>query len=226
MSASNKIIAIDGPAGSGKSTTARLVAKKLGFIFLDTGAMYRAVTFFALENGIDLSDGDALEKLASNISIEFKEDAHGQRVLADGRDVTAEIRTHEVTSAVSQVSAHAGVRRYMVAKQKEIGSKYDIVAEGRDTTSVVFPNATLKIYLNASVEERAKRRVIDFEKMGKQTTVEEQIENIRSRDDYDSGREISPLTHTPDSILVDTTNLTIEEQVDKIIDLYREKISE
>jgi cytidylate kinase len=226
MSASNKIIAIDGPAGSGKSTTARLVAKKLGFIFLDTGAMYRAVTFLALEKGISLSDGDALEKLASSVNIEFKDDSHGQRVLADGRDVTAEIRTHEVTSAVSQVSAHAGVRRYMVAKQKEIGSKYDIVAEGRDTTSVVFPNATLKIYLNASVEERARRRVIDFEKTGKQTTIEEQIENIRSRDDYDSGREISPLTHTPDSILVDTTNLTIEEQVDKIINLYREKISE
>ncbi len=226
MLSSNKIIAIDGPAGSGKSTTARLVAKKLGFIFLDTGAMYRAVTFLALEKGIDLSDAEALEKLASMVAIEFKDDADGQRVFADGRDVSAEIRTHEVTSAVSQVSAHAGVRHYMVAKQKEIGSKYNIVAEGRDTTSVVFPEATLKVYLKATVEERARRRVLDFERMGKKTTVEEQAANIKARDNYDSGREISPLTQTPDSVLVDTTNLTIEEQVEKIISLYREKISE
>lgn len=226
MLSSNKIIAIDGPAGSGKSTTARLVAKKLGFIFLDTGAMYRAVTFLALEKGIDLSDAEALEKLASMVAIEFKDYADGQRVFADGRDVSAEIRTHEVTSAVSQVSAHAGVRHYMVAKQKEIGSKYNIVAEGRDTTSVVFPEATLKVYLKATVEERARRRVLDFERMGKKTTVEEQAANIKARDDYDSGREISPLTQTPDSVLVDTTNLTIEEQVEKIISLYREKISE
>ncbi|NIP42309.1 MAG: (d)CMP kinase [candidate division Zixibacteria bacterium] len=223
MSSSTKIIAIDGPAGSGKSTTARLVAKKLGFIFLDTGAMYRAVTLLALEKKVPLSDADALEDVAASVQIDFKDDEEGQKVFANGRDISSEIRSPEVTAAVSEVSAHAGVRRHMVAKQREIGKKYDIVAEGRDTTSVVFPNATLKIYLLASIEERARRRVIDFQRMGKVTTVQEQIKAIQARDEYDSDRQNSPLKQTSDSIPVDTTHLTIEDQVNEIINLFREK---
>ncbi|MBD3217176.1 MAG: (d)CMP kinase [candidate division Zixibacteria bacterium] len=226
MSSSTKIIAIDGPAGSGKSTTARKVADKLGFIFLDTGAMYRAVTFLALEKKIPLSDSEALQNLAASMQIEFSDDSEGQRVSVNSRDITSQIRTTEVTAAVSEVSAHAGVRRHMVAKQMEMGEKYDIVAEGRDTTSVVFPDATLKVYLVASIEERAKRRVIDFQRMGKITTVQEQIKAIQERDDYDSGREHSPLKMTDDSIQVDTTKLTIEGQVNKIIELFKEKIGE
>ncbi|HDS00464.1 MAG TPA: (d)CMP kinase [candidate division Zixibacteria bacterium] len=223
MSSSTKIIAIDGPAGSGKSTTARMVAKILGFTFLDTGAMYRAVTLFALEQKVPLLDAGALEQIASSIQIDFGENEDGQKVFADGRDITSDIRTAEVTDAVSEVSAHAGVRRHMVAKQREMGDKYNIVAEGRDTTSVVFPHATLKIYLLASIEERARRRVIDFQRMGKITTVQEQIKAIRARDEYDSRRQNSPLQQTRDSIAVDTTKLTIEDQVNKIISLFREK---
>jgi cytidylate kinase len=223
MSSPTKIIAVDGPAGSGKSTTARMVADKLGFVFLDTGAMYRAVTFLALEKKIALSDSAGLENLAESIRIEFFDGSEGQRVIANGRDVTSEIRTPEVTSAVSEVSAHAGVRKHMVAKQKAMGEKYNIVAEGRDTTSVVFPDATLKVYLVASIEERARRRVIDFQRLGKITTIQEQIKAIRARDDYDSGRANSPLTHTRDSVLVDTTNLTIGGQVNRIIALFKEK---
>ena len=223
MSSSTKIIAIDGPAGSGKSTTARLVAKKLGFIFLDTGAMYRAVTLLALEKKVPLSDADALEDIAASMQIDFKDDEEGQKVFANGKDISSEIRSPEVTAAVSEVSAHAGVRRHMVAKQREIGEKYDIVAEGRDTTSVVFPNATLKIFLLASIEERARRRVIDFQRMGKITTVQEQIKAIQDRDEYDSGRANSPLKQTSDSIQVDTTHLTIEGQVNEIISLFKEK---
>jgi len=225
MSNSFHIIAIDGPAGSGKSTTAGLVALKLGFIFLDTGAMYRAVTFLALESHINLSDAGSLTGIAQRIRIEFKDDLRGQKIFVDDRNLSVEIRTDEVTAAVSEVSAHAGVRKYMVAKQKEISTKNNIVAEGRDTTSVVFPNATLKIYLQASIEERARRRVFDFERIGRNTSIEEQIKKIKARDAYDSNREISPLTQTSDSIQVDTTGLTIEQQVDKIIELYREKIS-
>lgn len=219
------IIAIDGPAGSGKSTTSRLVAKRLGFVFLDTGAMYRAVTLLALEQGIPLSDGKRLEEIAAALSIRFEDGSDGQRVFADGRDITAEIRGADVTSAVSEVSAHSGVRKYMVALQKKIGNENNIVAEGRDTTSVVFPNATLKVYLDAALEERAKRRVMDFERMGKATTLERQINDLKARDEYDSGREISPLTLTKDSIVVDTTGLTIEGQVDRVVELYKERIS-
>lgn len=225
MNSSSHIIAIDGPAGSGKSTTARLVARKLGFIFLDTGAMYRTITLLALENKIALSDEAELTELSGNTKIEFRDEADGQKVFANGRDVSQAIRTNEVTSAVSEVSAHAGVREILVAKQMEIGANNNIVAEGRDTTSVVFPQATLKVYLIASIEARARRRILDFERMGKVTTLEEQIKKIEARDKYDSGRENSPLTQTLDSVLIDTSELTIEGQVDKIIQLYKEKIS-
>lgn len=219
------IIAIDGPAGSGKSTTARLVAKRLGFVFLDTGAMYRAVTLLALEWEIPLSDSKRLEEIAAALKIRFEDGSEGQRVFADGRDITHEIRSERVTSAVSEVSAYPGVRKHMVALQQQIGSENNIVAEGRDTTSVVFPEATLKVYLNATLEERAKRRVLDFEKMGKATGLEQQVNDLKARDEYDSGREVSPLKRTSDSIVVDTTGLTIEGQVDKVVTLYKERIS-
>ena len=225
MSTTTHVIAIDGPAGSGKSTTARFVARRLGFVFLDTGAMYRAVTLLALEQRIPLSDGDRLSKIAAALRIKFEDDAQGQRVFADGRDITLEIRTARVTMAVSEVSAHTGVREHMVAMQKQIGRDNNIVAEGRDTTSVVFSEATLKVYLNAALEERAKRRVLDFEKLGKQTTLEEQINDLKTRDEYDSGREISPLTHTPDSVLVDTSGMTIEQHVNALVELFKERIS-
>lgn len=221
MTEITEIIAIDGPSGSGKSTTARAVAKKLGFVFLDTGAMYRALTLLALENDIEPADEAKLSALAAKIDIKFADADDGQKVYVDGRDITDDIRTPEVTRAVSEVSAHPKVRELLVAMQKQVGQRQNIVAEGRDTTSVVFPDADLKIYLIASIEERARRRLKDFERMGKSTTLADQIRDIKRRDDYDSGRSASPLMKTSDSIEVDTTDMSIDQQVDRIVELFR-----
>ncbi len=224
MPSENHIIAIDGPAGSGKSTTARMVAEKLKFLFLDTGAMYRAVGLEAIRRGISLDNGAELEQLAAGLKIRFVEHPDGQRVYIGEDDITAEIRTPRASDAASRVSVHTGVRRHLVARQKQIGSENNIVAEGRDTTSVVFPNATLKVYLRASIIERARRRLKDLQKAGIESSLEEQMAEIKLRDERDSGREDSPLMVVPDAEVVDTTELTIEQQVDKIISLYKEKI--
>jgi len=216
-----KIIALDGPAGSGKSTTAKLLAQSLGYIYLDTGAMYRALTYFALEIGVPPADEVKLTTLAKNVSIEFKTEDDQNKIYINGEDVTTTIRTPEVTRAVSEVSAHKGVREAIVAQQKEIGKNGNIVAEGRDTTTVVFPHADLKIYLDASVEIRAQRRLLDMGKLGVSTTFEEQIEDIKRRDDFDSNRLHSPLQRAKDAYFVDTSNMTIEEQVEWIINLIK-----
>lgn len=217
-----KLIAIDGPAGAGKSTTAKRLAEQLGYVYLDTGAMYRAITWLALKRGIDPGDAEALAILAgtSPVSFETKKDG-GQRVYVDGVDVTDAIRTPEVTSRVSEVSAHPGVRKAMVVRQRQIGKKGSVVAEGRDTTTVVFPEADLKIYLDASIHERAQRRLLDMARMGISTSLEEQEKEIRQRDEYDSGRKHSPLTKARDAIMVNTTNMSIEQQVDHIVSLMR-----
>jgi len=216
------VIAIDGPAGSGKSTTAKLVAAKLGYQFLDTGAMYRAMTNFALTNGIAPSDSSKLERLAGSIPLKFETHEDVNRVFYNGEDVTEQIRTPEVNQHVSEVASHKGVRAAMVALQEELGKDGSIVAEGRDTTTVVFPHADLKIYLDASVEQRAQRRLLELVKNGVSTTLADQIADIKRRDDYDSGRAHSPLTRANDAIVVDTTDLTIEGQVDKIIEIFRD----
>ncbi len=208
-----KIIAIDGPAGSGKSTTAKLLAEKIGFTYLDTGAMYRAVTLFALRNGVHVDDARALEAIARKVDIELR----GNQVFLNGEDVSEAIRTPEVTKAVSPVSAHAGVREAMVFRQRQMAKEGKIVAEGRDTTSVVFPDADIKIYLDASLEARAQRRMLDFVRQGNSTSIEEQKALLAARDNYDSKRDNSPLKKTSDSIMLDTSNLTIEEQVDRIL---------
>ena len=216
-----KIIAIDGPAGSGKSTTAKLLAARLGYTYLDTGAMYRALTHYALENNIEISDDETLAKLAQILSIEFETHHDINRVFINGIDVTEPIRSPEVTKHVSEISAHKGVRKAMVAKQKKMGKKGSIVAEGRDTTTVVFPHADIKIYLTASVDERAQRRLIDITKMGISTNVEEQKTDIERRDNYDSNRKHSPLKQANDAFVVNTSDMTIEGQVDHIISLIR-----
>ncbi len=217
----NKVIAIDGPAGSGKSTTARIVAARLGYIYLDTGAMYRALTYFASTQGVEPSDGARLTALASGLSIEFETHEDINRVSINGQDVTNEIRSPEVTQQVSEVSAHKDVRKAMVAKQREIGRNGSIVAEGRDTTTVVFPDAHVKVYLEASVRARAQRRLIDLARMGVATSVEEQIAELQRRDAMDSGRKHSPLTKAKDAYVVDTTNCTIEEQVERVLSLLK-----
>ncbi len=216
-----KVIAIDGPAGSGKSTTAKIVAERLGYTYLDTGAMYRALTYYALENKINPADEKKLAEIAEQLPLEFRRKDGGNLVYLNGQDISSEIRTPEVTKNVSEVSAHLLVRKAMVAKQKEFGKNGSIVAEGRDTTTVVFPDADLKIYMDASVKERARRRLLDLSNMGIESNLSEQEQDINRRDKFDSGREHSPLFRAEDAVVIDTTNLTIEKQVDRIVELFQ-----
>ncbi len=216
-----KVIAIDGPAGSGKSTTAKIVAERLGYTYLDTGAMYRALTYYALENKINPADEKELAEIAEQLPLEFRRKDSGNLVFLNGQDISSQIRTPEVTKNVSEISAHFLVRQAMVAKQKEFGKNGSIVAEGRDTTTVVFPDADLKIYMDASVKERAKRRLLDLSNMGIESDLSEQERDINRRDKFDSQREHSPLTIAEDAVVIDTTNLTIEKQVDRIVELFQ-----
>jgi cytidylate kinase len=217
----DKVIAIDGPAGSGKSTTARILAARLGYRYLDTGAMYRALTWLALHNGIAPSDGEKLRVLAENVSIEFETHEDTNKVFINGQEVTDQIRTPVVTATVSEVSAHRGVRAAMVKKQQEMGKQGSIVAEGRDTTTIVFPGADVKVYLDADVKTRAERRLIDLARMGVTTTFDELVADIERRDAYDSGRKHSPLKKARDAYVVDTTHMTIDEQIERILALLK-----
>lgn len=210
------IIAIDGPAGSGKSTTAKLLAKKLGYLYIDTGAMYRAVTLFAIKNNI-LNDENKIIELASELDIELKLEDGITKVFVNGKDVSDEIRSLEVNQNVSPVSKIEGVRKILVEKQKQIGKNGGVVMEGRDITTVVFPNADVKVFLTASIDERARRRALEFAQKGQDVDIEKVKQNILERDRIDSSRSVSPLTKSPDAIEVDTSNLTIEEQVDLIL---------
>lgn len=216
-----KVIAIDGPAGSGKSTTAKILAARLGYQYLDTGAMYRALTWFAAHNGVAPGDADKLTRLAETVAIEFDTHEDVNRVYINGQEVTEEIRTPMVTQLVSEVSAHQGVRKAMVTKQQKMGAKGEIVAEGRDTTSVVFRDADVKVYLDCDVESRAQRRLIEMARAGVSTSLEEQIAEIERRDKFDSEREHSPLHRPKDAYLVNTTNTTIEEQVELVLELLK-----
>jgi cytidylate kinase len=218
---SGKVIAIDGPAGSGKSTTAKLLALRMGYVYLDTGAMYRAITLYALRNNVALNDAQVLTDAANKILIRFQAESSGNKVYLNDEDVTLAIRSQEVTASVSEVSAHPGVREAMVRQQRQIAKSGNIVAEGRDTTSVVFPKADIKIYLDASLKERARRRLLDFVRMNVDSSLDEQIHELTHRDAFDSNRKHSPLAKTGDSIVIDTTNLSVEEQVERIIKLVK-----
>ena len=218
------IIAIDGPAGSGKSSTAKAVAQKLEFQHLDTGAMYRVITLKALQEGVDFRDDAKMGDLARNTKIEFDGIIPNVRVIMDGRDVSKEIRSDEITKNVSDYCAVKIVRELLVEQQRKIAENGNWVAEGRDMGSVVFPKAELKIYMIANVETRAKRRQKDFEKLGVIKSVEELIADIETRDGKDSSRENSPLVKPEGAIEIDTSDLSFDEQVEKIVELARKKI--
>lgn len=213
------IIAIDGPAGSGKSTVAKAVAQRLGFRYLDTGAMYRAVAWRALEAGVALDDDEAVGAIARGERIEFSHapgDALPSRVSIDGIDVTSEIRTPEADRAVSPVSALPSVRAAMVAQQREIACEADTVVEGRDIGTVVFPDAALKVYLTASSGERARRRAIQNARAGLAAEEAAVHDAIKRRDALDSTRQHSPLCRAPDAVAIDTTSMTFAEVVDEV----------
>lgn len=216
------IIAIDGPAGSGKSTTAKLVAQKLNYLYIDTGAMYRAVTLFALRNAL-MGKNDEIIELAKQLDIVLNFIDGETRITVNGEDVSKEIRSFDVNSNVSEISAIEGVRKILVQKQQEMGKDGGVVMEGRDITTVVFPNADIKIFLTAGIDERAIRRTKEFSEKGTDVPLEKVKENLKTRDYIDSNREASPLTKTPDSIEVDTSNITIDQQVQIILDYAKEK---
>jgi CMP/dCMP kinase len=211
-------VAIDGPAGAGKSTLARRIADKLGYLYIDTGAMYRAVALWALRTGVALSDMHRLEQLANEAHIEFG--PGDRKVLLNGEDVSAPIRTAEVGAAASEVSRVPAVRRALVAKQREIGERASVVMEGRDIGSVVFPDATVKIFLDARPEVRAERR--STESALPAAVVAEQI---RERDQRDRTRAQSPLVQAPDAVYVDTSGLSIDEVEAALLKIIRDRTS-
>jgi cytidylate kinase len=226
------IVAIDGPAASGKSTVAKALAAHLGSRYLDTGAMYRAVAWRALDAGVALDDEAGLTRLADAATIAFEPTEGGiadrdgggathsvpppERVLIDGNDVTRAIRTPAVDDAVSPVAAAPGVRRAMVAAQRALAEDGDFVVEGRDIGTTVFPDADVKVFLTASSEERARRRTLDMEAGGQAVTAREVGERLERRDHYDSNRAASPLVRADDAVELDTTGLTVDEVVERI----------
>lgn len=218
-------IAIDGPAAAGKSTIAKKTAEKLGYTYIDTGAMYRALSYKALETGIHLDNGEALAELLGAMTIMLKQVGGKQTVLADNEDVTEAIRSQEVTNSVSKVAAHEAVRRLMVQKQQELAQDGGVVMDGRDIGTAVLPNATLKIFMTASVKERAERRFKENETRGIDTSLAALEAEIEARDQADSSRAVSPLKQADDAILLDTTAMTIEEVAAKIDRLAKERLA-
>lgn len=225
----DNIITIDGPAGSGKSTVAKILARELNLKYIDTGAMYRAITLLALQNNIDCKDEESILKLARNINLELDSNSVDESkyttVKIDGKDVTDEIRSREVGSAVSIVSKLSGVRKYLVSLQKKFIQGGNAVLEGRDTGSVVCPDAALKIYLTASLDERIKRRDLQIREKGQ--FLERNIirKEIMSRDRIDSSREDSPLIIPENGIIIDTSKLSVKGVVEKIKKLYFKKVN-
>lgn len=212
------IVAIDGPAGSGKGTIASILSKKLNLVNIDTGATYRCVALKALKNNLKVEDKDEIIKLSNNIDIKFD---LNNNVYLDGENVTKEIRSKDVTNIVSPISSIVEVRKNMVDLQRRLGNSNNVVMEGRDITTVVFPNADYKFYLDATLEERVNRRYKEYQEKNIDMSYDEIYENIKSRDYNDSHKEVGSLTRTDDQIYIDSTNLTIDEVVEKFIEVIK-----
>ena len=220
------IIAIDGPAATGKSTSAKLVSQKLGFTYLDTGAMYRCVTLLVLRNNVEINNQDHMASLLKNFQLYIKKNGKYHLFLLDGENVSKDIRSSDVTDNVSAVSALPVVRKKLVSIQRKIADDQDSVVEGRDIGTVVFPNADVKFFIVADTLVRAKRRQLDLKRLGEKKTIDSLIKEIRDRDNYDSQRKISPLTKAIDAIEVNTTNTTIDEQVNFMVNKVKLLIKE
>lgn len=220
MEKRNDIIAMDGPAGSGKSTVSAILAKDLGYLYFDTGVMYRAVTLYALQEGTDISDEVGVTRLAERAVIDVREasinDGRQYDVFLNNQDVTWKIREKEVEANVSPVSAYAGVRKAMTEQQRRIGLRGKVVMVGRDIGTVVLPEAGVKIYLDTTVEERARRRVLELEQRGTPLSYEEILANLKSRDEIDSNRKVAPLRAAEDAHRILTDGMSIQEVVNAI----------
>lgn len=218
------VVGIDGPAGTGKSTLTKLISKEMNLVNIDTGATYRCVALKAIKNNIKLAEKDKIINLLNDINIEFKNEDNIQKVYLDGEDVTERIRENDVNNIVSPVSSIKEVRFKLVDLQRKLAEGKNSIMEGRDITTYVFPNADVKIYLDASIEERAKRRYNQNLEKGIETSYEDVYENIRARDENDKAKEVGALKIAEDAIVIDTTNLTIEEVKNKIIKCIKEKM--
>lgn len=219
------IVGIDGPAGSGKGTVTKQVANRLGLINIDTGSTYRCVALETINQKVPLDDKEKIIEIAKTIKVGIQPLPEGDKVFLDGKEVTKEIRSKEVTQIVSQISSINEVRFQMVELQRKLAEGKNVIMEGRDICTYVFPNADVKIYLDASIEERAKRRYKEMQEKNIGMTYEEVIENIKKRDENDKAKEIGALKKAEDSIVVDTTSLTIEQVVEKIIEIIKNKNS-
>ena len=219
------IVAVDGTAGSGKGSITKIVAERLNLTAIDTGAMYRCVALAMLNQNIKLEETEKIAELLKNIKIEFIEDENSKKVFLNGNEVTLKIRSIEVTKYVSPVSAIGIVREHLVKLQREMAESIDVIMEGRDIGTNVFPNANVKIYLDATPEERTLRRVRQNKENGIESSYEEILKSVKERDYADSHRDIAPLIKAPDAIYIDSTEMTIEEVVETVIKIIEEKRS-
>ncbi len=217
-------VAIDGPAGAGKSTVARAAAQKLGYIYVDTGALYRAVGVYCLRKGIETTDADSVGTILNEITVELKFIDGVQHVFLNGDDVSTEIRLPEASMAASNVSAIPAVRAFLFDLQRDIAAKNNCIMDGRDIGTVVLPNAQVKIFLTADDTERAMRRYKELQEKGSSVTYQEVLDDLRVRDYNDSHREIAPLKPADDSVIVNTTNYTLDESINKIVETVEEKL--
>jgi CMP/dCMP kinase len=217
------VIAVDGPSGAGKSTISGVLSKRLGYLEIDTGAMYRAMAWLAREAGLDFENHQAVKAFSDHAEVELELHNGSTRVLANGQDVTSEIRTPEISMLTSKISTLAPVREAMMSLQRKMGLKGGVVLDGRDIGTVVFPDAELKFFLSASAEERGRRRFLELQAKGVQTTLQETIDNVAQRDQQDSERELAPLRQADDAIPIDSTGLTIEQVIALMEQVYRER---
>lgn len=220
-----KAVAIDGPAGAGKSTISKIVAKNIGYVYVDTGSLYRAISYYMENNSIDANDENAVILSLDKINITLKADTVEQLVYLNGEDVTKKLHTPSISKVTATVAAIPKVREFLFALQKDVTKTNNIIMDGRDIGTVVLPNADLKIYLTASAEQRAKRRQKEFIESGKEFNFEEVLAQIVQRDNQDMSRELSPLKQADDAILVDTSDIDLEQSIKKIGDIIKEKLS-
>lgn len=216
-------IAIDGPAGAGKSSVAKAAARALGFIYVDTGALYRTVALHMLRSGVEPADAEAVEAALAGVAVDLRHAPDGQHVLLCGEDVTDEIRTPEVSMAASAVSAIPAVRKFLFSLQTGMAERYNVIMDGRDIGTVVLPNAQVKVFLTASAEERARRRCREMEQKGTPVDYEQTLREIRQRDEKDMNRETAPLKPAEDSVLLDTSDLDFEGAVQRLLEIVRER---